>query len=136
MKNNDISDDETGGASSQLEPYSDDSDGDQRRSGFYYNIFVLLQPQLITGTQPRYSLRILNLPKKTKETHLREALKNEFKKYGQIRTVELIDKDDNRECYIFMSERKEVKRAVDATDGRLLFGALIDVYDNSSNEKQ
>ena len=38
MKNNDISDDETGGASSQLEPYSDDSDGDQRRAGFYYNI--------------------------------------------------------------------------------------------------
>ena len=67
--------------------------------------------------------------------HLRESLKNEYKKYGQIRLVELIDKDDNRECNVFMSERKEVKRAVDATDGRLLFGALIDVYDNSSNEK-
>ena len=35
-----------------------------------------------------------------------------------------------------MGERKEVKRAVEATDGRFLFGALIDVYDHSNNEKQ
>ena len=89
-----------------------------------------------SGQQPRFSLRILNLPKQRKETYLRDSIKNEYKKYGQIRSVELVDKDDNRIANVFMGERKEIKRAVEATDGRLLFGALIDVYDNSLNEEQ
>ena len=45
-------------------------------------------------------------------------------------------KEDNRIATVYMGERKEVKRAVEATDGRFLFGALIDVYDHSNNEKQ
>ena len=85
---------------------------------------------------PRFSLRILNLPKKSKEAHLRESIKNEYKKHGAVRGVEVAEKDDNRVATVSMSERKEIKRAVDATDGRLLFGALIDVYDNSTGEKQ
>ena len=44
--------------------------------------------------------------------------------------------EDNRIATVYMGERKEVKRAVEATDGRFLFGALIDVYDHSNNEKQ
>ena len=47
-----------------------------------------------------------------------------------------LKKEDNRIATVYMGERKEVKRAVEATDGRFLFGALIDVYDHSNNEKQ
>ena len=105
-----MSDEETGGAGSQLEPYSDDSDND-RRSGEFM-MFELFSK--FSGLQPRFSLRILNLPKKPKENHLRESIKNEYKKYGQVRQVELQEKDDNRVASVFMGERKEVKRAVEA----------------------
>ena len=114
-----MSDEETGGAGSQLEPYSDDSDNDRRSGEFrlsakFFKNFKLFSKCEFSGLQPRFSLRILNLPKKPKENHLRESIKNEYKKFGQVRQVELQEKDDNRVASVFMGERKEVKRAVEA----------------------
>jgi hypothetical protein len=105
------------GDGSQLEPYSEDDSESEKKS-------------------IRFSLRILNLPKKTKESYLRDSIRNEYKKYGTIKNIEIGEKEDNRIATVYMGERKEVKRAVEATDGRFLFGALIDVYDHSNNEKQ
>ena len=82
---------------------------------------------------PRFSLRILNLPKKSKEAHLRESTRTSTRNMARLGSRSC-EKDDNRVATVSMSERKEIKRAVDATDGRLLFGALIDVYDNSTGE--
>jgi len=104
------------GDGSQLEPYSEDDSESEKKS-------------------VRFSLRILNLPKKTKESYLRDSIRNEYKKYGTIKNIEIGEKEDNRIATVYMGERKEVKRAVEATDGRFLFGALIDVYDHSNNEK-
>ena len=53
-----------------------------------------------------------------------------------MKNIDLVEKEDNRIATVFFSERKEVKRAVEATDGRFLFGSLLDVYDQSNGEKQ
>ena len=45
-------------------------------------------------------------------------------------------KDDNRIAMVYFSDRREVKRATEATDGRFLFSAIIDVYDQTLSEKQ
>ena len=37
---------------------------------------------------------------------------------------------------VYFSDRREVKRATEATDGRFLFSAIIDVYDQTLSEKQ
>ena len=44
--------------------------------------------------------------------------------------------DDNRIGMVYFSDRREVKRATEATDGRFLFSAIIDVYDQTLSEKQ
>ena len=41
----------------------------------------------------RFSLRILNLPKKTKESYLRDSIRNEYKKYGTIKNIEIGEKE-------------------------------------------
>ena len=92
-----MSDEETGDAVSQLEPYSDDSDNDRRSGEFMMSKLF----SKFSGLQPRFSLHILNLPKKPKENHLRESIKNEYKKYSQVRQAEQKKTEKLRLAYWF-----------------------------------
>ena len=103
--------------SQQLDPYSDDSDSQNRR-------------------QARFTCTLLNLSKRHKHQTLKEHIRNEYKKYGTVKNVILDDKEDNRVAVVFLSEKREVRRACEATDGRYLFNAILDVYDSSESDRQ
>jgi len=77
----------------------------------------------------------LNLSKRIKHQTLKEHIRNEYKKYGTVKNVILEDREDNRIAIVHLSEKREVRRACEATDGRYLFNAILDVYDSSESDR-